>query len=79
MLRGIVSSGVGAGNVSRYRTVVDDASSLWILVLHDAKGFLHAKKDAGEVDGYDLLPLVERNFFEWGPGQMDPSVVEEHV
>ena len=45
---------------------------------HAQPDFMCAQKGAGQIDIYDLLPIVERNGVDWGAVE-DGGIIDQHV
>ena len=79
MLGRRVRCGVGPWGVRGNRSVIDDASTLGRLTLHQLECFLRAEKCASQVHVHDGLPALEREIFESHARAADPGVIEQHV
>ncbi|MCY1179452.1 hypothetical protein D9M73_198550 [compost metagenome] len=63
----------------RDRTVIDDASALWLLPAHQSEGTTGAEENAVEVGVDHVAPLLECQFIERHGRGVDPGIVEHHV
>lgn len=79
VLGGGVGGGVGAWCLCGYRAIVDDATSAWILLLHDAEGLARAQERPGEVGIHHLLPCIQTEVLQQDRGRTDAGVVEKEV
>ena len=79
----VLGRGVGRAHrprrMGRDRAVVDDASALRPLPLHQRIGALRAEERAVEVDVDDRLPLLVGQLFEGDRRRADAGVVEQQV
>ena len=65
--------------MGRDRAVVDDAATLWALLLHQLEGIRQGVERAVEVDVDSPAPFVARQIARQGVGQRDAGVVEHQI
>jgi hypothetical protein len=71
---GRIRSGVWPRRMRGDGAVIDDAAATWILSFHQQDGPLCAEERAGQINGDDRIPLLERNIFHRLRRAADSSV-----
>ena len=61
------------------RSVVDDSTTLRVLILHELDGFLRAVKNAVQIDIDDGPPLLYIQVFDRYPWRSNAGIVEENI